>query len=276
VVEDISRGTPLRLLRADHSFIGGLWVESKEPAFGFVHLLEAVHLARPQGTKLLQIGLGIGSLPMVLARHSVRSDVIEIDPEVIRLAQKHFGYTSTGELYAEDARTTIRRLRGPYDFIVHDAFTGGTVPEHLLSLEVLEQLERLLEPGGVVALNFVGTESGPLAASAHAVHRTLRAAFDHVRVFRDGPRESTSPSLSNLVFFASNQPIQFQPASSFDSETCRNVLTHFQEWEVFKTADPNAELITDARNPLARLTLPVSEAFWKDMNRLYPPEFWVH
>jgi len=94
-------------------------------------------------------------------------------------------------------------------------------------------------------------------------------------VFRDCPRESASPSLSNLVFFASNQPIQFQSADSFESENCRDVLTHFQEWEIFKTADANAEIITDARNPLARLTLPVSEKFWEDMNRLYPPEFWV-
>ena len=151
-----------------------------------------------------------------------------------------------------------------------------TVPEHLLSLEVLEQLERLLQPGGIVALNFVGTELGPLAASTHAVHRTLRAAFDHVRVFRDGPQESTSPSLSNLVFFASNQPSHFQQANTFESETCRNVLTHFHEWEILKTADPNAEVITDDHNPLARLTLPVSEAFWEDMNSLYPAEFWVH
>lgn len=49
------------------------------------------------------------------------------------------------------------------------------------------------------------------------------------------PPEPTSPSLSNLVFFASNQPIHFdRPAPS------------------------------------------KVEAFWEDMNRLYPAEFWVH
>ena len=56
----------------------------------------------------------------------------------------------------------------------------------------------------------------------------------------------------------------------------RDVLTHFHEWEILKTADPKAEIITDEHNPLARLTLPVSEAFWEDMNGLYPAEFWVH
>lgn len=45
--------------------------------------------------------------------------------------------------------------------------------------------------------------------------------------------------------------------------------------EVLKTIDPSAPVITDANNPLARLTLPVSEAFREAMNDLYPPSFWL-
>jgi hypothetical protein len=51
----------------------------------------------------------------------------------------------------------------------------------------MQRLENLLLPGGILAVNVVGAASGPLSESAQAVNRTIRAAFDHVRVFRDGP-----------------------------------------------------------------------------------------
>jgi MFS family permease len=274
VIEDTSHGTPLRLLRADHSFVGGAWVESGEPAFGFLHLLEAVWLARPEGQRLLQIGLGIGSLPMALAKRGVVSDVVEIDPEVIRLARVHFGFSTTGDIFAEDARTLIRRLDRRYDFVVHDAFTGGAVPEHLLSLEVLERLKSLLVPDGVLCLNFVGAVNGPLSASARAVHATISRAFPNVRAFRDGP-EGDPQAISNIVFFAATRPIRFEQPSSYESANCESVLSAFENWEVLKTPDSGAPVITDSENPLARLSLPVSERFRSEMRALYPLEFWL-
>jgi MFS family permease len=274
VVEDRSRGTPLRLLRADHSFIGGLWVDAKEPAFGFVHLLEAVRLARPEGQRLLLVGLGIGSVSTALAEVGVSTDVVEIDPEVVRMARAFFGYEPTGRVFVEDARTLIRRLDERYDFIVHDAFTGGSVPEHLLSVEVLRRLQQLLVPGGVLALNFVAGDNGQLAAPLYVVQSTLRAVFPHLRAFRDGPAEAAS-TLSNFVFFASDQPIVFQETDSFEGPACQRVLTNFQQWEVLQGRTSSAPVVTDAHNPMLRLTLPISEAFRNQMNQLYPPSFWL-
>lgn len=276
VVRDDSRGAPLRLLRVDHSFVGGTWLSTGEPAFSFVHILEAVRLARPEGRRLLQIGLGIGSLSTSLGRAGVETDVIEIDPEIIRLARVHFGFEPSGAVYAEDARTVIRRLTERYDFIAHDTFTGGAVPEHLLSLEVLLRLKELLVPGGVLALNVVGAEQGPLSASTQAVNRTLREVFPHVRAFRDGPPGHAESPISNIIFFASDEPLEFGPRTGpFDSDTCRDMLTNFERWEVLETVAPGAQLVTDAHNPLGRLALPVIEAYRAAMNRLYPTEFWL-
>ena len=274
VVEDRSHGPLVRLLRADHSFVGGHWVGTGEPAFGFLHLLEAVKLARPEGRRLLQIGLGIGSLPMALAKQGVRSDVVEIDPEVVRLARTHFAYDAPGDVFAEDARTLIRRLDRRYDFIVHDAFTGGAVPEHLLSLEVLQRLKALLVPGGVLCLNIVGAAAGPLSASTRAVNATVRAVFPHVRAFRDGPDRGPG-AISNIVFFAAAQVVRFKKPDMYESANCEAVLSSFERWEVFEEDDPSAHVITDAENPLSRLALPVSEAFRREMRALYPLEFWL-
>jgi hypothetical protein len=160
---------------------------------------------------------------------------------------------------------------------VHGAtdVTGGPVPEHLLSLEVMQRLRGLLLPGGILAVNVVGAATGPLSEFAQAVNRTVRAAFEHVRVFRDGPKPGPN-GLSNLIFFASAEPVRFEATDSFESTACRDVLMAFERWEVLEAVDPTAPMITDAENPLGRLALPVSEAFREAMNEMHRPEFWIN
>jgi hypothetical protein len=176
-------------------------------------------------------------------------------------------------VYAEDARRLIRHLDKRYDFIVHDTFTGCSVPAHVLSVEVMRRLKELLLPGGILAVNIVGAETGPLSKSAQAVNRTVRTVFEHVRAFRDGP--DSGAELSNLVFFAATEPIRFRATDAFESVGCRDMLTSFESWEVLETVDLSAPIVTDAHNPLERLALPVSEAFRNAMNQLYPPSFWI-
>lgn len=275
VVEDRARG--VRFLRSDHSFLGGFDPKSHQPAFGFLHLLEAIRFARPRGRDLLQIGLGIGTLPMALSPHGIRTDVVEIDPEVIRLAREWFAFEPSGDVTCQDGRAFLHRVAKRYDFVVHDTFTGGAVPDHLLSVEVLERIREVLRPGGLLALNFVGAYQGPLAASAQAVAATVRHVFPHVRCFRDLSPAKDPEGLSNLLFFASDDPVDFAipPGTTFESPLCEEILTSFQGWEVLRDVPAGAPVVTDARNPLARLSLPVSEAYRGLMRGLYGREFWL-
>ena len=39
-----------------------------------------------------------------------------------------------------------------YDFIVHDVFTGGAEPMDLFTFEFLDNLHKLLKPGGAIAI----------------------------------------------------------------------------------------------------------------------------
>jgi MFS family permease len=273
VIEDESRG--MRLLRADHSIIGGHWTADRSAVFAFLHLLESVRFVRPQATRLLQIGLGIGSLPMALRPYGVKSDVVEIDPEVVRLARAHFGFQDSGEMFIEDARTLLQRTPRRYDVIVHDTFTGGATPEHLLSVEVLQRIRAALDRGGLLALNFVGHHHGPRAEAAFAVARTLRAVFPQVRAFRESAPDQPGPAMANLVFFASEAPLDFAiPADArFENDVCATVLESFPRWEVLRDVPPGPP-ITDRRNPLARLQLPTADDHYAVMNRLLPPALW--
>jgi spermidine synthase len=148
---------------------------------------------------MLQIGLGIGSLPNTLKPHGIVSEVVEIDPAVVRFAQLHFGFSTTGHIFVEDARTFLTATDRKYDIIVHDTFTGGSTPEHLLSVEVIKRIREVLKPGGVLALNFVGGTTGAGAEASRLVASTLRSVFRTVRAFADSGHDRR-PSLEHRRF----------------------------------------------------------------------------
>jgi hypothetical protein len=60
----------------------------------------------------------------------------------------------------------------------------------------------------------------------------------------------------------------------FENEVAEQILRSFQGWEVLERV-PEGALITDARNPLARLQLPVAEEHFHAMNELLPVDVWV-
>jgi spermidine synthase len=275
VIDDSTRG--VRFLRADHSLVGTQFLGDHTSAFGFQHLLEALRFARPRAQELLVIGLGSGSLATALAPHGIRADIVEIDPAVVEFAERYFGFVPEGEVHVEDARTFLRHTERQYDLIVHDTFTGGAAPEHLLSLEVLERVHELLRPNGVLALNFVGYQRGPHVAGSQAVARTLRAVFHTVRSFRDRPIDEKPDAAVNLTFFASDAPLAFTiPADAdFENEACAHILHSFQAWEVLKDV-PVGPPITDAQNPLARLQLAAAEEHFRDLGELLPLEVWLN
>lgn len=274
VIVDDNRG--VRFLRSDHSLLGAQFVADGASAFGFVSVLEAMRFFRPDAKTALAIGLGTGAAPNALGRHGLTVDIVEIDPAVVRFAQTYFDFSATGDVHVDDARTFLRRTPRRYDLIIHDTFTGGTTPEHLLSLEVLQRVRSVLRPNGVLALNFVGFHEGQAAEATFAVARTIRAVFGTVRAFRDSAPDPTKP-VGNTIFFASDGPLDFRipDGTRFDNEISEQIQRTFITWPTLQDV-PKGPLITDARNPLARLQLPVAEHHFAAMNELLPLDVWLN
>jgi spermidine synthase len=271
VIDDSARR--VRFMRADHSIIGARAADGTG-AFAYTHVLEVLRFARPAATSLLQIGLGTGTFPLAMERRGLEVDVVEIDPDVVELARAFFDYT--GDVVIEDARTFINRSSDKYDFVVHDTFTGGVTPAHLLSWEVLVRARALLKPGGILVVNLPGFSEGPHAVASHALARTMREVFTNVRAFRDSAHKPGAPSLSNLLFFASDQPLELRipQDAHFESAACQRALSRFTSWEVLTDQAP-APRVTDARNPLTSMQMPIAEAHYQAMNKLLPPQAWL-
>ncbi len=275
VIDDTER--KVRFLRSDHSVVGAHWLADNSAAFAFLHVLESLPYWYPAGQRALILGLGSGSLPTALSPRGVRSDVVEIDPAIVRFAKGYFGFVPNGGVYVEDARRYVRDTSENYDFIVHDMFTGGVTPDHLMSTEIFSELRELLTPEGVLAVNFVGFQSAPKNTATLALMATLRSVFPHVRAFRDKDPAKDPDKLGNIIFFASKVPLELHiPAGErFFDGTCAQILPALSEWELTARL-AGGQVVTDEHNPLARHQLASAAEHYHAMNQLLPIGVWVN
>ena len=211
---------------------------------------------RPEGKDALLVGLGGGHIAMALKEQGVVTDAVEIDPVVAQAARDYFLYDPPGALIVGDARYEIRNLDKHYDFIIHDCFTGGSVPSHLLSVEMLRDLDRLLAPDGLLVLNFVGFSDAPFSAATEAVYRTLAEIYPHRLALVSLPGED----FNDFIFLASHQPISLEVDAAILAPDGRTPLA---EWFAAReqTVAEGGELITDDFNPLEKLQVAKTERY---------------
>ena len=212
----------------------------------FTHMLHGLgrgYVAAPK--RALCIGLGVGIVPMQLARGGLDVEVVEINPRVVPMAQKYFDLEPEKlKLHFEDGRSFLNRAEGPYDVIVLDAFLGDSSPSHLLSQEAFLEMRRVLAPEGAVVMNiFAKFEPGRdfLAAS---LEKTLRAVFQSVKIH--------ASSRGNVFFAASPRavleilnPLDFEAMPFSIREHARDSVTNL------RSTDPRHGIVlTDDYNPL--------------------------
>ena len=103
------------------------------------------------------IGLGVGTL-LSYGREGDYFRLYDIDPLVVEIAHRHFTYLSRSRAKSDivlgDARLQLERETAQqFDVLVVDAFSGDSVPIHLLTQEAFVQYFRHLKPGGVLAFH---------------------------------------------------------------------------------------------------------------------------
>jgi len=108
------------------------------------------------------VGLGVGTLA-TYARPGQHFQFYEINPEVIRLAERYFTYLSrcgkACELILGDARLSLERQEPQrFHVLVLDAFSGDAVPTHLLTQQAFDLYLRHLRPEGVIAVNITNRQ----------------------------------------------------------------------------------------------------------------------
>ncbi len=115
----------------------------------------------PCPASMLILGLGGGALPLMFYHIAaeIHIDVVEIDPEMQRIAEKYFGFFTDSrlKLFIDDAARYIRQTDTAkrYDIIILDAYIGHKQHDSLTSEEFFSAAARRLNPGGVLVANLL-------------------------------------------------------------------------------------------------------------------------
>ena len=136
---------------------------------------------------LLMLGLGGGTVPQFIAKKfpEVSVEVMEIDPLVVEVAQKYFGFKpgKHGQVAIGDGRKLLRKNQKKYDLIILDAYKAGGIPFHLTTREFMQEVKKHLRPGGVVAIHLWAEYANKYL---HAQVKTIADVFGRNYSFYDG------------------------------------------------------------------------------------------
>lgn len=134
--------------------------------------------------EVLVIGGGAYTLPKNIQAYYPNSnvEVVEIDPEITKLAQEYFSLDSDIiKTTWGDARTIINNSEKKYDLIYGDAYNSIiSVPGHLLTREYNDEVKERLNDGGIYTLNFIASKAGDkkmLSAIYHTFQKTFPQHF---------------------------------------------------------------------------------------------------
>jgi spermidine synthase len=212
----------------------------------FTYALQGLaHAYTPNIRSALCIGLGIGLVPAELARGGAQVDVVEINPQVPRVAQQYFDCPlGSFTLQIGDGRQFVNRATNRYDTIILDAFLGDSSPSHLMSREAFAAMHALLNPNGTLVINCFADFHPRRDFFAASLDKTLRNVFQSVRIHATGS--------GNVYFVASDRdPLYPLRTPDFDA-THPQVRGQLQA--VFATlqhANPNHGIVlTDNYNPV--------------------------
>ncbi|QDS69327.1 hypothetical protein FKW77_003397 [Venturia effusa] len=295
-----------RVLRCDHSLLGGDWLVSesrakrgqtgRESIYSVFTMLESVRLVEGTSAKsdaeksALFVGLGIGTSPTAFIKHGINTTIVELDPVVHHYAMKYFDLPSNHTAAIEDAvgfvDTASIHHPGSYDYIVHDVFTGGAEPTALFTLEFLQGLNKLLKDDGVVAINYAGDLTMP---PPKIILDTIHTVFPTCRIFRDSPESEDEPNNTfvNIVVFCTKStvvPLTFRKPTEADwmgSLSRRQFIPPAEKLEIHM-ADIHGEVKWKAQEILRRGEEAKIEKYhreaairhWRVMRTVLPDAIW--
>ncbi len=202
--------------------------------------------------RVLVVGLGGGSLPMLLRKHypKMTINVVDIDPDIVEVAKKYFGFREDDAMhvFVVDGRRFIEKCKQPYDIIFLDAYGTTEIPYDLATKEFLAATRRATAPNGIVVGNVWSQEINHLH---DAMLRTYQEAFDDVYVI-------TISTCGNEVFLAlpNKTPLDRADVAKRATQLSKDTAFRFDIGEYVSDGFRHA----DVKNPKMRVLLDKDKA----------------
>jgi predicted membrane-bound spermidine synthase len=226
--------------------------------------------SRRESFRTLFIGGGGYTFPRFIETKYPKAEieVVEIDPEVTRVSQRHLGLSAMSKVqtFNEDARWFVMNLKGEgrYDLIFEDAFNDLSIPYHLTTQEFAIHLKRLLKKDGLLLTNVIDRfEKGSFLPS---YIRTLEQVFGRGNVhlitlgeFRD------YTGVTNRIVLTSPQKLEIEDlAKGLNSLGKNERMSYIVPQELLQQylRQFSPIILTDDYVPVDNLTAPNFDALY--------------
>lgn len=123
----------------------------------FRSAFDQIHLHKRDWEQVLLLGVGAGNVVQILSQFEQKFELtgVEIDPEVIRLANKYFGLKNYErvDILVQDALQYIKESTQRFDLIIVDLFIDENIPEEAQQDAFLLRCAQALKPRGMLMFN---------------------------------------------------------------------------------------------------------------------------
>jgi hypothetical protein len=165
----------------------------------------------------------------------------------------------------DDARHYIETADKKFDLIFFDVFKGDIIPAHVLTLECFEKVKQLLNPNGMVVVNFNGFLKDEIGKPGRAIFKTLKHAGFETNILPTPGQESER----NNLFIATTQHIKLD---SLRSTLLFIGLPMNMDSLLVNPSSMNlkdAVVLYDDKPILERLNIPAANHWRKDYQKVY-------
>jgi spermidine synthase len=247
----------------------GLEDERKYSIWSWAHYFPTAASIFPPKSKVLVLGLGGGTLVKQFTQLGFDIDAVEIDRRVKDISIKYFNMDPDINVVIDDARHYIRTCGKTYDIVVFDTFLSESVPEHLLTMEGFSNTREILNPEGMIMVNFYGFIEGKTGKAARSVLKTLQESDFITEVMATPGTEDTR----NLIFIASDKEQDFDLINYEEPNFPRitDLYAHFLDQKSIDLSDVTA--LTDEKPKLSKLYAKASMRWKRSYNDYYSRYF---
>lgn len=155
----------------------------------FVKGFKVLNFDKLTGKKVLILGFGLGSIPLILEKKFNKQFdyvAVELDESVLYLANKYTvpELQSNIQFICTNALTYVEQCQEQFDLICMDVFLDDTVPKAFEKVDFLANLQSLLKPNGLLLFNRLALTNADIV-NTKLYYKTIFSPFFPKGTYRD-------------------------------------------------------------------------------------------
>ncbi len=199
VIDDtITENLTVRKLLVNNVVQSEMNLQSNISISQYVTVLDS-NISSSQNKKALVLGLGGGLTSNLLIKKGFNVTGVELDERIIKIGFDYFNLNKNVIAVCDDGRHFINQSKEIYDLMLIDIFKAEEQPSHVLTIESLKKIKKMLSKDASLIINWHGYTEGERGIGTSILLNTLTESGFKYKIASTSDKEDER----NLVIFAS-------------------------------------------------------------------------